>query len=160
MKNDDIIRALIRNKISVATAESCTGGLIASEIVSHSGVSSIFEEGYITYSEGAKSRLIGVNPETIKTYGVVSHPVAMEMAASVRRCAGSDIGIATTGVAGPNGGDANHPVGTVFIACSIGTKTITRKYHFHGTRTMIRNAATQKAFQLLRECLIMAQLLK
>ena len=159
MKIDDIIRTLIDHGISISTAESCTGGLIASSIVKYSGVSSIYEEGYVTYSEGAKSRMIGVHPETIHTYGVVSHPVAMEMASSVRRCSGSDIGLSTTGVAGPGGGDEKTPVGTVYIACSIGTKTITRRYHFHGTRTMIRNAATEKAFQLLRECLQKAQLL-
>jgi len=113
----------------------------------------------VTYSNEAKVRMVGVNPKTIATYGVVSHPVAMEMASCVRKKAETDIGISTTGIAGPNGGDAQNPVGTVYIACSIGTKTITRRYHFHGSRTMIRNAARDAAFQLLRECLQKAYLM-
>ena len=153
MKTANLLQILIDEKITIATAESCTGGMIASHIVDVSGASAIFSQGYVTYADDAKVAMLGVNSETIATYGVVSHPVAQEMAACVRRIADTDVGISTTGVAGPFGGTEENPVGTVYIACSIGTKTITRRFHFHGSRSMIRKAATKAAFQLLEDCL-------
>lgn len=119
---DSIENALVMNLrergMTVACAESCTGGLIAKRITDIAGCSDVFLGGCVTYAVDAKVKLIGVSRETIEKYGVVSAETACEMARGVRVALGADIGIATTGIAGPGGGTADQPVGTVYIAVS------------------------------------------
>ncbi|MBQ1473371.1 MAG: CinA family protein [Lachnospiraceae bacterium] len=139
--------------ISIATAESCTGGMIASELVNIPGVSNHFSEGYVTYSEEAKERLLGVRPTTLQHFSVYSAECAREMAYGVRKAAGADIGVATTGIAGPNGGSEEFPVGLVYIAVAYKNKITTRKFIFSGDRYRIRYAACKQAFRLVLDVL-------
>ena len=133
--------------ISIATAESCTGGMIASELVNIPGVSNHFSEGYVTYSEEAKERLLGVRPATLQQFSVYSAECAREMAY------GADIGVATTGIAGPDGGSEEFPVGLVYIAVAYKNKITTRKFIFSGDRYRIRYAACKQAFRLVLDVL-------
>jgi nicotinamide-nucleotide amidase len=106
-------RILTERGLTIAVAESCTGGLIADKITNVSGSSMYFERGVVVYSNQSKTELLNVPKELIKTHGAVSKEVAEAMAAGVRRLAGTDIGISTTGVAGPTGGTSEKPVGLV-----------------------------------------------
>ncbi|MBQ7677152.1 MAG: nicotinamide-nucleotide amidohydrolase family protein, partial [Lachnospiraceae bacterium] len=112
---DEAVHLLAQHNLTIATAESCTGGMIASRLVEYAGISAYFNEGYVTYSNEAKMKLLGVKEETLLTYGAVSEQCARQMADGVKKAAGSDIGIATTGIAGPDSGSKEKPVGTVFI---------------------------------------------
>ena len=133
----------------ITTVESCTGGLIASRIVNVSGASNVFSEGYITYSEAAKIKMVGVKRETIDKYNVVSREVAYEMAQGGAKTAKADVAVSVTGVAGPGGGTEEIPVGTVCIGVYCAGKIITGKYLFSGDRFQIRNAAVDKAFEMV-----------
>ena len=114
---EEIVEFLIDKKLTITTAESCTGGLIASAIVDIPGVSEIFHEGYVTYSNDAKERLLGVAPKTISDHGVVSSQTAAEMATGAAKTAHTTIALSSTGVAGPDGGTKEHPVGDVYLGC-------------------------------------------
>lgn len=146
---------LKENKMSITTAESCTGGLVASNIVSVSGSSEVFSEGYITYSEQAKQKILNVSMDTISKHNVVSVEVAAEMAKNAAEMAGTNISISITGVAGPTGGTEEIPVGTVCIGCYINGKVYTEKFHFDGNRKKVRKAAAEQAInyvcRLLRQ---------
>lgn len=144
-----LVAFLKENNMSITTAESCTGGMIASEIVEVSGASNVFFEGYITYSEEAKAKLLNVSPNTISKYGVVSVEVAAEMAKGAATAAKADVAISTTGVAGPFGGSKENPVGTVCIGCYIKGRIYTPKCHFEGDRQMIRKSATKYAIKYI-----------
>ncbi len=113
-----VIKALSENKMTVSTAESCTGGLIAKRITDVSGASEVYMGSCVTYANEAKVKLIGVSEETLRLYGAVSEQTAAEMARGVRRALGTDIGIATTGIAGPGGGTPEKPVGTIYVGIS------------------------------------------
>ena len=139
--------------LTVATAESCTGGMIASEFVSVNGVSDTFMAGFVTYSNESKMRDLGVEEKTIRSYGPVSFECSRGMAVGARRRAKTNIGLSTTGIAGPNGGSKEQPVGLVYISCAIYDVIVTRKFIFHGSRYQIRWSATKSAFQLLFDCL-------
>ena len=110
-----IERILKSRKLTVTTAESCTGGLIAGTLVNVPGISEVYKEGYITYSDEAKMKLLGVREETLAKYGAVSRQTAIEMAEGAARAAGADAAIAVTGIAGPDGGTEEKPVGLVYI---------------------------------------------
>ena len=141
--------------LTVATAESCTGGLIASEFVSIAGSSEWFAEGCVTYSVGAKVSRLGVSPETVERYTVVSAEVAKEMAHGVRRNLNADIGVSTTGYAGPTGGDEKNPVGTVYVGISSEkTGEIAFRLSLSGSRNEIREKAKEEAIRLLWEALV------
>ena len=129
--------------------ESCTGGLIAARLVNVSGASNVFSEGYITYSEEAKAKMIGVNPETIKKYNVVSEEVAYEMASGGAKTANADVAVSVTGVAGPLGGTKEIPVGTVCIGVYYKNKVITEKFLLNGDRLQVRNQAVDKALEMV-----------
>ncbi len=111
----NVVELLVRRGISVSTAESCTGGLISELITAVPGASQIFSLGICTYSEEMKSRFLGVSSETLEKYGVVSHEIALEMVRGLKRVSGADICVSVTGIAGPGGGTAETPVGTVYI---------------------------------------------
>jgi nicotinamide-nucleotide amidase len=126
---------LLKEKIlKVATAESCTGGLIAHTLTNISGSSEYFDRGIVSYSNKAKTELLGVPEDILKKYGAVSKQVAKIMAESIRIKSHVDIGIATTGIAGPTGGIKEKPVGLVFIAISTSQGTYIRRYQFSGNR--------------------------
>ena len=149
----DIVASLSAKKLTVATAESCTGGLIASTIVDVPGASDCFNEGYVTYSNEAKMKNLGVLDETLMAHGAVSTETATEMAKGVKKRAKADFGLASTGIAGPGGGSPTKPVGLVYIACAYKDKCVVKELHLSGDRTSVRNHAANEALMLLSQCL-------
>ncbi|MDR2861349.1 MAG: competence/damage-inducible protein A [Syntrophobacterales bacterium] len=150
-----LIGTLLTQKgLSLATAESCTGGLIANILTDVSGSSAYFDRGVVTYSNASKTALLGVSPETLKAHGAVSEQTAKEMAQGVRLSCGADLGISTTGIAGPSGATPGKPVGTVFMALSHKSDTVCRLYHFHGERRKVKAGAAHAVLMMLREYLL------
>lgn len=154
MKIEEIIEVLKQRKYLITTVESCTGGLVAASIVDVNGASSVFEKGYVTYSDNAKEQMVGVSSNIIEEYGVVSTQVAEEMVQCGMQVANADCGIATTGIAGPTGGTKECPVGTVCIAVGVKNRIVSKKYIFNGNRTSVRHQAVEKAFEMLSEVLL------
>lgn len=154
MDTCDIVAKLSTLNLTVATAESCTGGLIASTIVDVPGASDCFNEGYVTYSNEAKMKNLGVLDETLMAHGAVSVETATEMAKGVRKRANADFGIASTGIAGPGGGSPTKPVGLVYIACAYKDKCVVKELHLSGDRTSVRSKAANEALLLLSQCLL------
>ncbi len=144
-----ICSEMAKHGLSLCTAESCTGGLIAGRITSVSGASACFEGGFITYSNAAKSRLIGVPGELIEKYGAVSGETARAMAEGAREKLAADMSVAVTGIAGPTGGTPDKPVGTVYIAVARKGKTSVRKFLFTGTRHGIRKQTAEEALKFV-----------
>lgn len=142
---------LSKYSLTVSTAESCTGGMIASKITDVSGASSYFGMGVVTYSNEAKNKLIGVSSDTLKKYGAVSEQTAQEMAEGVKKLSGSDISISVTGIAGPTGGTKEKPVGLVYIAISGKYGTYTTKNLFGKNRDEVRKSTVEKAISLACE---------
>lgn len=141
--------ALLTEKgLTVATAESCTGGLIAAALTDVAGASRVFGTGVVSYSCDCKKKLLGVSTETLETDGAVCAATAAQMAQGVRRTAAADIGVSVTGEAGPVAAE-DHPVGTVFIGLSDGGGTITEEHHFDGDRAAVRRQATEAVLSLL-----------
>ena len=139
---------------TLATAESCTGGAVAALVTSVSGSSAYFLGSVVAYSNEVKEKLLGVKFSTLEKYGAVSEQTVIEMAEGVRHSLGSDIGIATTGVAGPTGGTSEKPVGTVWIAYSDATKTIAKKLPLTSERSLNIKLTVTQVLNLLRENLI------
>lgn len=150
----NIVTMLQQRRLTIATAESCTGGKLAARLTDVPGVSDVFKEGYITYANEVKVKLLGVKDETIKIKGVVSEEVAKEMSQGVKQVTGADVGIAVTGIAGPGGGSDKKPVGLVYIGCSLGKRTVVKRFRFHGNRTIVRESTVQQALVLLRALLL------
>lgn len=150
----EIAKILINNNITISTAESCTGGLLAGRLINYPGISSVYLEGVITYSNEAKMKRIGVKRETLDKYGAVSSQTAEEMARGIAVTAGTDVGISTTGIAGPSGGTLEKPVGLVYIGVYIKGKTKTLKLNLSGSRQKIRNLAVINGLDFLRRQLI------
>ncbi len=134
----------------LATAESCTGGLLAKRLTDVPGSSRYLERGFVTYSNAAKIELLGVSAKDIEVQGAVSAPVAEQMAAGARKHAGVEVGVGITGVAGPGGGSEAKPVGLVFVGVSSPRGDAVRKYQFPGTRATIRERSAQTALDLVR----------
>lgn len=158
MSKKDLLEEKIVEKLKekgwqVTCAESCTGGMIASRLVNVAGVSDIFMEGYITYSNSAKQKLLGVSKEALDTWGAVSRQVAEQMAQGAARNAGAQAAIAVTGIAGPDGGTPYKPVGLVYIGCFAGGTTVVTENHFNGNRLEIRQQTAQTALEQLFECI-------
>ncbi len=135
---------------TIVVAESCTGGLLASLITSVSGSSAYFEKGFVTYSPKSKIELLGVKPETIEKFDVVSYEVALEMAEGARRRAGVDYALGITGFAGPTGGTSENPVGTVYIGFCYQDKVKAFKFIFPGNRKEVQTLASYTALDILR----------
>ena len=150
---EKLVKLLKKKNLTVTTAESCTGGMIASAIVSVAGASACFKEGYVTYSNEAKEKNLGVLHTTLEAYGAVSRQTAEQMAEGVRKRAGATYGLATTGIAGPDGGTEDKPVGLVYIACAGSKKTLVKECHFSGGRQCVRRQATEMVLQLLLTCI-------
>lgn len=149
-----VVRLLKEKQMTVTTAESCTGGLLAGRIMNVPGASQVYREGYITYADEAKEKLLGVSHETLKTQGAVSCETARQMAAGAARQAGADAALSVTGIAGPDGGTPEKPVGLVYIGCCVNGKTRVEEFHFTGNRSKNRDYAVVRALTLLREELI------
>lgn len=143
-----IAELLIKHHLKITTAESCTGGLIAATLVNVPGISGQFEEGYITYSNEAKEKLLGVSHETLERYGAVSSQTAEEMAKGARKAADADVSVISTGIAGPDGGTEEKPVGLVYLACCFGEETEVERHIFSGNRQQVRQASVQAALAL------------
>lgn len=153
MSLKEIVNLLLKNKKTIAIAESCTGGLISSALTRLSGSSKFFKLGLVVYSNQAKSRLLNIYPRDISRFGAVSRRIALLMAKGVKKLAKTDIGISTTGIAGPAGGSKKKPVGTVFIALAYKNSVWVEKFKFIGTRTQIRIKTKNKALSLIKRCL-------
>jgi competence/damage-inducible protein CinA-like protein len=141
---------LKKNGKTLATAESCTGGLIGHRLTNISGSSNYFLEGAVTYSNEAKQNRLGVDPALIEAHGAVSEPVARAMAEGIRQKSGSDFGLAVTGIAGPTGGSPEKPVGLTFIAVTGAQGTRCEQFRFHQDRVRNKERAAQAALNLLR----------
>jgi nicotinamide-nucleotide amidase len=146
-----VVRLLTQRNQTLATAESCTGGLIANRITNVPGASSAFIAGYVCYANQAKSDMLNVDPELVERHGAVSELVARTLAEHARACAGCDYALATTGVAGPTGGSPEKPVGTVYVGlASADLETIVKRFFFPTDRESFKQLAAQSALDLLR----------
>ena len=145
-----IVKLLTKKKLTVSFAESCTGGLLASSITSISGSSKVFNMGLVTYSNNAKVKLLKVRKKTITKYGAVSHETCRSMVKNLSKISKSNISISITGVAGPNGGTKEKPVGLVYIGLKKGSKTIIKKYLFKSKkRNSIQKATVNQALKMI-----------
>ena len=142
---------LKKHHLKLATAESCTGGLIGYKITRIAGASIYFVGGVIAYANETKVRLIGVNQQTLDDFGAVSQETVLEMARGVRQVMGADIGLAVSGIAGPGGGTPQKPVGSIWIALSAPDLNQAWFYHFQGDRNRVNEQAADKALFLLSE---------
>ncbi len=149
-----IVRQLGDRRFTLATAESCTGGLLTGRLVNVPGVSDVIKEGFITYSNEAKMKYLGVKEDTLKAYGAVSEQTAKEMAIGAAKRTGSQTALAVTGIAGPDGGTKEKPVGLVYIACYVEDSVIVKEYRLKGNRQKIRELTVIYALDLLRRCLL------
>ena len=145
---------LIAKSLTISVAESCTGGLIGHMITSIPGSSAYFMGGIISYSNQAKLDLLGVSPETLKQFGAVSDRTAREMADGVKDRFKADIGLSVTGIAGPDGGTIEKPVGTVFMGIAFDEASFSLKYLFKGTRSEIKHQTAETAMENIRRHLI------
>ncbi|SHK02808.1 competence/damage-inducible protein A [Tepidibacter formicigenes] len=148
---EEVAKLLINKKLTIATAESCTGGLIASKLINYPGVSSVFMEGMVTYSNESKMKRLNVKKETLQKYGAVSEETAIEMAMGIAKEVGTNIGLSVTGIAGPGGASEEKPVGLVFIGLYINGKIKTKKLNLKGSRDRIRNITAIRALDFLRK---------
>lgn len=147
-------KLLIDSQLTIATAESCTGGLLAGRLINYPGISSVFMEGVITYSNDSKIQLLGVKPETLQQYGAVSKETAAEMAQGVAKLGNRDIGIGITGIAGPDGGRKDKPVGLMYLGIYIKGELHTKELFFKGDRQKLRNFAVTQTLCWLRRLLV------
>ena len=138
-----ITRILLHKKMTVTAAESCTGGLVAGTLVNADGISEVFKESYVTYSNEAKHKLLGVKKETLEKYGAVSRQTAAEMAEGAVRAAGADASVVTTG------GTEEKPVGLVYIGCCVKGRTIVKRCFYGGNRQGVRHSAVKEALEIL-----------
>ncbi len=149
-----VVDLLLANGLTVTTAESCTGGLLAAKLVNVPGVSEVFKSGHVTYSNKAKHKLLGVKKSSLDKYGAVSECVAKEMAKGAALAYKADVATAVTGIAGPDGGSEEKPVGLVYIACNVRGKVKVKEFHFSGDRNKIRESSVIAALTLMRQCIL------
>lgn len=149
-----VVKLLQQHDMTLAVAESCTGGLFTGRLVNVSGVSNVLKEGFITYSNEAKMKYLGIREETLKEFGAVSEQTAREMAIGAANTADSDTAIAITGIAGPEGGTEDKPVGLVFISCNVKGNVTVKEYRMKGNRQIIREQSVIYALDLLRRCIL------
>ena len=147
----DVVRLARARGITVSTAESCTAGMVASELASIPGASDVLRGGAVTYVNEIKERLLGVSPVTIERYTEVSFECAHEMASGARRVFSADIAVSLTGYAGPGGGTADNPVGTVYIGLASPDAVISERFVFDGDREAVRLGAACQALAMLAE---------
>lgn len=143
-------RALTQRGLTVATAESCTGGLVAAKLVNYPGISAALNEAHVTYANAAKVRYCGVRQETLDAFGAVSEQTAREMAQGLRERSGADIAVSTTGVAGPGGGTPEKPVGLVYVGCADARGVRVERLTLSGDRQKVRELAALRALDMVR----------
>ena len=151
---DAVVELLKQKNFTVTTAESCTAGKLAGRIMNVAGASEVYNEGYITYANAAKEKLLGVKHETLETFGAVSEETAKEMAMGAAKEAGADAALSVTGIAGPGGGTPEKPVGLVYIGCYVQGEVYVKKCQFTGNRERNRDSSVVQALTLLREKLL------
>lgn len=151
---ETVCKLLMTENISLATAESCTGGLIASQLTEYPGISKVFGTGLVTYSNEAKINLLGVKRDTLEVYGAVSAETASEMCENLQNISKAMISVAVTGIAGPDGGSAEKPVGLVYIGVCYKGKTDIYQYHFNGERKVVQQKTANKVFHLIRKTIV------
>lgn len=149
-----VVKKLQERNFTLTTAESCTGGMLTSRLVNIAGVSNVLREGFITYSNEAKKKYLGVSEEILNTHGAVSDQCAKEMVLGAAKAANSEAAIAITGIAGPDGGTEEKPVGLVYIACLVKDKVTVKELHLKGNRLKIRDQSVIAALDLLRRELL------
>jgi nicotinamide-nucleotide amidase len=152
-----VVDAANAQRLTISTAESCTGGMVSAALTDIPGSSAVFHRGYVTYANIAKSEMLGVSLALLGQHGAVSEPVARAMAEGALHAARADLAVAITGIAGPGGGSEQKPVGTVHFACAVrGKPTVHVHRHFTGDRSTVRLAATEQALSLLLDALTAA----
>lgn len=151
---ESIVALLKEQSLTLTTVESCTGGMLSGRLTNVPGASEVFKQGFVTYSNRAKRKFTGVKKSTLKQYGAVSEKTAKEMAKGGNLVTGSDVCVAITGIAGPDGGSEEKPVGLVYISCCINGNVEVREFHFSGNRQKVRESAVVKALTLLRTCIL------
>lgn len=149
-----VVDLLLANSLTICTVESCTGGLLAARLINVPGVSAVFKAGYITYSNKAKRRLLGVKKSLLLKHGAVSEQVAKDMARGAALVSKADVTVSITGIAGPDGGTEEKPVGLVYMGCSVCGRVTVKKCQFSGSRPKIRENAVSAALSLMRECIL------
>ena len=157
---EEVVSLLNQKGLTLTAAESCTGGLIAKRLTDVSGASAVFYGSLVTYSNRLKEKWLGVQAETLQTYGAVSAQTAREMALGARKAANADLAVAVTGIAGPNSDDTNKPVGLVFIALADKDSVTVEKYENHFTdnvREQNRTTSAQRALEAVRRYLFDGQ---
>lgn len=151
---ETIVELLKEQKMTVTTVESCTGGMISARLTDVAGASLVFKSGFVTYSNKAKRKFIGVKKMTLKKHTAVSEQTAYEMARGGALLTGADTCVSVTGYAGPDNGEDGQPVGLVYIGCSVKGKVEVEEFHFQGDRRAIREQAVVSALTLLRSCIL------
>ena len=150
---EQVVGLLIEKGCSITTVESCTAGLIGATLVNVPGVSKVFSEGYITYSNSAKIKLVNVKKETLEKHGAVSKEVALEMVKGAASKSKADVAISATGIAGPDGGTPDKPVGLLYIGLSIKGDVTIHEFNLQGNREENRRATVEEGFKLLLEAM-------
>lgn len=153
-----VIALLKEKQFKLVTAESCTGGLLTATLVNVPGASAVLEEGFITYSNAAKEQLLQVNHQTLQEHGAVSEAVAKEMAFGAQKQTKAQVSVAVTGIAGPDGGTKEKPVGLIYVACAVGDHCEVQKLQLHGMRQKIRQQCVMRALDFVRCCLLKSDL--
>lgn len=149
-----VVDLLMANRLTACTVESCTGGMLSARLINVPGVSEVFKSGYVTYSNKSKRKLLGIKKNILVKYGAVSEQIAREMAKTAATLSRTDVSVSTTGIAGPDGGTPEKPVGLVYIGCNVCGRVTVKECHFHGTREKIRESTVSAALSLMRECIL------
>lgn len=150
---EQIVKKLQEKNYTITTAESCTGGLLAGRILNVSGASNVYKEGYITYANESKEKILGVQHETIETHGAVSRETAKEMVIGAAKAANAEVALSTTGIAGPGGGTPEKPVGLIYIGCLVGEQMVIKELRLHGSREENRLETVNETLKLLNDIL-------
>ncbi|MDD1772955.1 MAG: CinA family protein [Methanomassiliicoccales archaeon] len=149
MLGTEVVQLLREKRLSIALAESCTGGRVCDMLTDVPGCSGVLKGGVVAYSNGSKVKLLGVSPATLERFGAVSAECASEMARGARSALEADIGVSTTGIAGPAGATPTKPVGMVYIALATGSGVKVSEHHFPGDRESVRSKTAEEVLRLI-----------
>ena len=152
-KEFELVKKLTNKSYTITTAESCTGGLLSATIVNVSGASGVLHSAYVTYANEAKETIVHVDHETLERYGAVSEETAAQMCLGCADVAGADVGSSTTGIAGPDGGTPDKPVGLVYIGCCVHGQVTVERHIFSGDRSQVRSQTVTAALDLAIRCI-------
>lgn len=149
-----VVDLLVAGNLTVTCAESCTGGMLSARLINIPGVSEVYKSGVVTYSNKSKRKLLGVKKSTLDKYGAVSAQCAEEMAKGLTELSKGDVAVSVTGIAGPDGGTKDKPVGLVYIGCNVKGKVTVKEYQFGGNRAKVRESTVSAALVLMRDCIL------